>query len=371
MIIKEGTDAAQVTPAQIAELADAVELFRRQQKISRKQIATAIGYGHATISEFLAGKYKGDLGRIALNLQHWLIEEEQRAARPETTQFVWTNVALQIKSVANYCRDKRKISLVYGPDTSGIGKTIALRAIHQLLGPKLSSLATIDKVDANPTGLLKKLCRAVHVDDKGTNKVRFDRLVEKLRGRSHVLLIDQIHNLRFSKDDKPLYILADLYEAGGTPGSTGAQLWCGTADMVAYLERQRKRNADESLAQLRSRVFPCVDLMEMLTTGGSDGKGEPLVTVDQVIEMFARNKLRLTAAAARFLCTLINRPDTGGVRFAVQIFEYAAALAEMGDARSIDVPMLQSAMRHGITSARAEYIIHEVTDAPMRVAKAG
>lgn len=366
MIIKEGTDAADVTPQQISEVADAVELFRRQQRLTRKQIAAAIGYGHATISEFLAGKYKGDQAKIALNLQHWLIEEEQRAERPQTTQFVWTNVALQIKSVANYCRDKRKIALVYGPDSAGVGKTMSLRAIHELLGPKLSSLVTIDKVDANPTGLLRKLAAAMHMDSNGTNKIRFDRIVSALRGRSHLFLIDQIHNLRFAKDDKPLYILADLYDAG-----TGAQLWCGTADMVAYLERQRKRNADESLAQLRSRVFPCVDLMEMLTTGGADGRGEPLVTVDNVIEMFGKNKLRLTSAGARFLCGIINRPDTGGVRFAVQIVEYALVLAEMSDAKSIDVPLLQSAMRHGITTARAEYIMHEVEKSPLRIAKAG
>jgi DNA transposition AAA+ family ATPase len=105
-------------------------------------------------------------------------------------------------------------------------------------------LATIDKVDANPTGLLKKLLRAVRKDDNGSNAQRKDRLVEYLSGRQHLLIIDQAHNLRFSKDDKPFYILADLYDATGT-----AQLWCGTADLVNYLQRQQRRNGDESLAR--------------------------------------------------------------------------------------------------------------------------
>lgn len=366
MIIKEGTDASAVTPEQIEELASAIEIFRRAAKLTKKQIAEAVGYGQATITEFIAGKYKGDAGKVALSLQHWLIEAEERASRPETTEFTWTNVALQIKSVANYCRDKRTIGLVYGGDSAGIGKTTSLRAIHQLLGPKLSSLCTIDKVDANPSGLLRKLSNAMHMDCNGTNKARFDRLVGALRGRSHLFLIDQIHNLRFAKDDKPFYILTDLYDA-----TKAAQLWCGTTDMVAYLERQRKRNADESLAQIRRRIFPCVNLMDMLSSGGEDGKGEPLVSIDQVLEMFARNKLRLTRAAAQFICSLINTPDTGGVGFAVNIVEYATSLLEHTGIKSLDVGALKQAMRNGITDTRAQLIMHDVEEHTLRIAKVG
>lgn len=372
MTINEGTAPQDVTEEQIRQVADDVELFRRQTKgpdgriLSAKAIAAAIGYGNTVVSEFLNGKYRGNSGAVAIALQQWLIEEESRRERPETTQFVWTNVALQIKSVANYCLDYRKIGLVYGPDTAGVGKTTALRAIHQELGPRRSSLVTVDKVDANPTGLLKKICQAMHIEDRGTNKRRFDRIRDKLTGRSHLLLIDQIHNLRGATEDKPFYILTDLYDA-----TQAAQLWCGTADLVEYLNRQRKRVGDESLAQIRRRIFPCVDLMEMLATGGSDGRGQPLVDVGQVLEMFGRNKLKLTAAAARFLASLINRPDTGGVGLCVQIVEYATMLGEMSGAKSIDVPLLQQAMRHGITSVRAELILHDLEESPLRMSKTG
>lgn len=369
MTINEGTSPDKVTAEQIETVANDVELFRRDNKISKKQIAETVGYGHATISEFLAGKYQGSKGAVAIALQQWLIEEENRRARPATTQFVWTNVALQIKSVANYCLDYKTIGMVYGPDTAGVGKTTSLVAIHQQLGPRRSSLATIDKVDANPTGILVKLCQAMHVADHGSNRNKFERLVKELKGRSHLMLIDQIHNLRGSKDDKPFYILADLYDATKT-----AQLWCGTADLVEYLNRQRKKHGDESLAQIRRRIFPTVDLMEMLTSGGKDGRGEPLVDVQQVVDMFAKNKLKLTQAAARFLCSLINRPDTGGVGICVQLVEYATMLGEMrhsasGGNKSIDVPLLQAAMRHGITSVRADLILHDLEEHEERMTK--
>jgi DNA transposition AAA+ family ATPase len=365
-MISEGTDASAVTTEQIDIVRNDVEIFCRTHKITKKALAEAVGYGHATISEFLKAKYAGNNAQVALDLQNWLVEEEDRRSRPQTTQFTWTNVALQVKSVANYCLDYRKIGLVYGPDTAGIGKTTSLRAIHQELGPRRSSLATIDKVDANPTGVLMKLCQAMHVADHGTNKNRFERLKRELTGRSHLLLIDQIHNLRGAKDDRPFYILTDLYDATET-----AQLWCGTADLVAYLNRQRKRSGDESLAQVRRRIFPSVDLMEMLRSGGEDGRGQPLVTTDQVREMFAANKLKITSAAARFLASIINRPDTGGVGLCVQLIEYATMLADMGRMTSIDVPVIKAAMRHGITSHRAEHLVHDIEEAGERMAKVG
>lgn len=363
-MIAEGTDAAQVTAEQITQVAADVELFLRNHKIPGKAAAKAIGYSPGVVSEFLKGTYKGNGGQVAIDFENWLVEEEQRRARPQTTQFTWTNVAMEIKSVANYCLDYRTIGLVYGPDTSGIGKTTALQAIHQELGPRRSSLATIDKVDANPTGLLKKLCDAMHVDHGGTNKRRFDRLVSALTGRSHLLLIDQIHSLRGAKEDKPFYVLADLFDATKT-----AQLWCGTADLVTYLQRQQARNLDESLAQIRRRIFPCVDLMESLREGG--GGGDRLVTIEQIREMFAKNKLKLASAAARFLCELCNTPDSGAVGLCVRLVEYATMMADLRRATTIDLPILQEALRRGFSPRRADALLHRMEIEPARAAKVG
>jgi hypothetical protein len=209
-VIAEGTDAAGVTREQIAQVAADVDLFAKAHKLSRKVIARAVGYDSpGVISEFVAGKYAGNAAQLAIDLDGWLVEEEQRRSRPATTQFVWTNVAREIEATAYYCLDggnDRKIGLVCGPDTTGIGKTTALRAIHEQLGVRRSSLVTIDEVDSSPTGLLRKLCAAVHVNDSGSCRDRFARVVEQIKGKSHLLLVDQIQNLRWAREDKPLYI---------------------------------------------------------------------------------------------------------------------------------------------------------------------
>jgi DNA transposition AAA+ family ATPase len=366
-MIAQGTDADKVTEEQITGVAADVQLFINQHKIYSKDVARSLGYSPGVVSEFLKGTYAGNKAKVAIDLDEWLVEEEQRRSRPATTQFVWTQVAMQIKATASYALDKKTIALVYGPDTSGIGKTTALQAIHQEMGPRRSTLVTIDKVDANPTGLLTKICDAMRKDHTGSNRQKFARIVEHLTGRSHLLLIDQIHSLRGSKDDKPFYILADLFDATKT-----AQLWCGTADLDAYLQRRQKSNADESLAQIRRRIFPRVDLMEALRAEGGGG-GAMLVTVDQVREMFAKNKMKLVGHAARFLCELANQPDTGGIGICVQLVEFATVLAEHNRLPSIDLELIKKAMRIGFMNHKADLLLHRIEQSspPARAARAG
>jgi hypothetical protein len=368
-MIPEGKDPKDVSEQEIKDVAADVVIFCRAHKVNHLQLAKANGYSQTTISEFLSGKYKGNAGQVAIQLDDWLAAEEKRRAKPKTTQFVWTNVAQEIKSVAGYCFDppagaERKIGLVYGPDTSGVGKTTALKAIHQQLGPRRSSLVTIDKVDANPTGVLRKILISIGKSDSGSNHQRKERIIEYLKGRNHLLIIDQMHNLRFAKGDLPFYILTDLFDA--TKESAG-QLWCGTADLYKYLLKQQSRNADESLAQVRRRIFPIVDLMECLR-GGGDG-GDLLVTVEQVMEMFAKNKLRLTPSASRFLCSLSNLPDSGSVGLCVEVVEYATMLGDMRNSKSLDLPLLHEGLRRGFAPERSAFLIAEAQSFEQRIAK--
>lgn len=365
-MIPEGTEAAQVTAEQIAQVAQDVEVFIKANKIAVKTVAKAIGYSPSVVSEFLGGRYAGNKGQVAIDLEAWLVEEESRRQRPQTTTFTWTNVAQQIKSVAYYCLDYKKIGMIYGPETSGLGKTTTLRALYQEMGPRRSTLVTIDKVDSNPTGMLRKICQAMHIGDTGSTNACFNRICEHLEGRSHLLMVDQAHNMRFSTEDKPFYILADLFDRTET-----AQLWCGTSDLVGYLQRQQGKTLDEPLAQIRRRIFPCVDLMESVGAGG-DG-GEPLVSIENIREMFAKNKLRLTPAATRWLCQFIHIPNSGAIGMAVNIVEYATVDCEMHRIGMIDVQHLKSALRRGTKPDRAELILQRLDAAvsTQRIAAAG
>ena len=99
-MIAEGTEAPHVTAEQISAVADDVRLFLSTYKIKGKEVAKAIGRSETVVSEFINGKYAGNSAQVAIDLEAWLVEEEERRKRPATTQFVWTNVAQEIKAVA-------------------------------------------------------------------------------------------------------------------------------------------------------------------------------------------------------------------------------------------------------------------------------
>ena len=366
--IAEGTAPEQVTEEQIAQVAADVESFRRAYKIDSKTIAENRGYSESVISEFLKGKYPASGSRVAIDLDSWLVEETEKRSRASTTQFTRTNVAMLLKATANYCLDHQSIGLAYGPQTSGIGKSISLQAYYEELGPRRCALVRLDKVDASPTGLLKKIASAMKIDGPFSVLRKFNKIVDRLKGRSHILLVDQIHNLRFAKNDKPLYMLADLHDATKT-----AQLWTGTSDIVAYLDRQRMRNVDESLAQIRRRIFPCIDILEAVGPANG-GAGAALFTVEQIREVFAKNQLRITSAAARFLTKLCNTPDSGSLGLAERLVEYATMLAGTAAhcASEIDTPLLLLALRCCVSSARADLVIRDIEETPVTaVARAG
>lgn len=351
-MIPDGTVADHVTRDQIIAVAEAVTAFIAKYKIPQIDVAKKIGYQSASvITEFCSGRYKGSNGLISLLLQDWLIEEEQRRSKPAITQFVWTNVAKTILSTANYLIDADQsngghIGLIYGPETAGLGKTFALQAIaerfnHKQLRARRCSVATINKADRSTSGVLRAITDALGLPVGRTSALSVRRIIDFLKGRSHLLIIDQIQSLRGVKGDMPLYVLSDLADETKTP-----QLWCGTADMMSYLERMRVDSADESLAQITSRVFPQVDLMATIT--GPDGTGEPLISPEQVAEMFAKTSLRITTDGLQFLMLVANTPDSGCVRTCVKIVSYAIAFATLKGIKQINAAQLKQAMRSGL-----------------------
>ena len=235
-ILAEGTEPASVTAEQSRQVLAAVAEYRARAGLSVAQIGKAVGYARSTLYQVLSGKYSGDARQIIVDLDRWLEDEQKAAEAPRRTEFVWTQVAQEIKTVADAAIHLRTIGLVYGPDTSGIGKTMTLHALAK--EKPASLLVTIEKVQANTTGLLYAIAGALHISTGHPNRYLFERIKDILAGTPRLLMIDQIHNLCGALEDRPFYILADLYDATNAP-----QLWCGTSDIVAYLDRGQVRGA--------------------------------------------------------------------------------------------------------------------------------
>jgi hypothetical protein len=225
-------------------------------------------------------------------------------------------------------------------------------------------LVTVRKIDATATGIIWAIANALHIGGLASRRSRwlFQRVVETLAGTNRLLMIDQIHSLCGYPGDKPLYVLADLFDATGSP-----QLWCGTSDINLYLTRGQARGAD-SLAQIRRRIGCARDLCER-TRGDDGGPGEPLYTIDEIRQVFGRGQMRLTPDAVRYLCQLANTPDSGALGAAANLVAMATAINQ-STATTLTADMLRTA--HRMLVSRAKFTaVEQQMEAPARKVRAG
>lgn len=336
----EGTKPEAVTQETAAEVVKKVGAYRDRTGRTYASIARSIGVASSTLSAVLKGSYPGRWQEVILDLDRWLDGEVKHEAAPKPAEFVMTTVAQEIMTIADAACTLRTIGLVYGPDSSGIGKTITLRAIAaEKPGSLLITIAKPRSARSSPSGILRQIADAMHLKGaygSGIGSYLFEHIVEKLKDTPRLLMIDQIHSLcDVRPDDAPFFTLMDLYDATNSP-----QLWCGTRDIVAYLNR-RIGQGKETLAQIRRRICPQRDLMARTRGDG----GDPLYTLDEIRQVFAKNKIRLAPDAAQYLMRLANVPDSGALGMCVNLVRMATILVERKGATVLTAEHLRQAFR--------------------------
>jgi hypothetical protein len=192
-------------------------------------------------------------------------------------------------------------------------------------------------------------------------------------GTSRLLMIDQIHSLCHTKDDRAFFYLMDLYDATRSP-----QLWCGTTDIVAYFDRGQAKGR-ETLAQIRSRIGISRDLMQRTEgdrgsgggAAGAAGMGEPLYTVKEIRAIYGKGSMRLAPDAERYLLEVANLPDAGALRTCDNLVKMATKANELR-ATVLTADMLRAVHRL-LVNARAYGMLEQRLEdgRPTSMAKVG
>jgi len=334
-IIPDGILPEAVTDEMSAAVVQNILDYLGGTGMSRSALARAIGLSPTVIGLVLSLGYRGNQKQILIDLDLWLEQQIRRDAVPKTSSFVWTSVATEIKTVADVAGTLKTIGLVYGPESAGMGKTLALQAIAAARPGSI--LVTVEKVACTANGLVSAIAHAMKISPGGT-RYAWNLIKSQLTSSGRLLVVDQIHSLcRAHATDKPLYVLSDLFDATGAP-----QLWCGTSDIVAYLNR-RQANGEEPLTQIRRRIGIARDLCERARPGDG-GPGEPLYSLEEIRQVFARGKMRMTPDAVRYLWQLANTPDSGALGTCANLVAMATAINER-TATALTADMLKSAYR--------------------------
>jgi DNA transposition AAA+ family ATPase len=157
-----------------------------KKRISQAKAAQALGYSSGVISAYKSRTYNGAVKNLEDKIEAWLKREARRLEKVDIPT-AETSVMDQVRKAATIAQDDADIAVIVGGD-AGTGKTTALRRYEAE-----SHSAFLIEVDPSFTKnvLVTEIARALGVDVKGGMTVVIGRIVEALRERDAVLIIDE------------------------------------------------------------------------------------------------------------------------------------------------------------------------------------
>ena len=255
------------------------------RRISQTAAAKALDYSAAVVSAYKSRTCGGNVKAFEKAVEDWLKRVSRRVARIEVPT-AETGTLDSIRKAVTMARDDRDIAVIVGD--SGTGKTTALRAYaaenHGVI---------LIEVDASFTKnvLIAEIAKAAGVETKGSMTAVISRLVEALRGRDTVVLIDEADYLSDGSLELVRRVINDKAE-------TGVAL-CGLPRLKYKLENLRNDHQ-----QLTSRVGVLLEVKRL-------GKTDAVKIIEGVWRGLAKETveafIKTANGSARTLVKLISR----------------------------------------------------------------
>lgn len=178
------------------------------KKISQSKAAQALGYSSGVISAYKSRSYNGNVRTLEEKIEAWLKREARRLEKVEIPT-AETTVLDQVRRAASIAQDDADIAVIVGD--AGTGKTTALRRYEAE-----SHSAFLVEVDPSFTKnvLVTEIARTVGVDPKGGMTLVISRIIETLRERDAVLIIDEADYLSDSSLELVRRIINDKAKTG-------------------------------------------------------------------------------------------------------------------------------------------------------------
>jgi DNA transposition AAA+ family ATPase len=178
------------------------------RKISQSKAAQALGYSSGVVSAYKSRTYNGNVKAFEASVEAWLKREARRVSKIEVPT-AETTVLDSVRKAVMMAQDDADIAVIVGD--SGTGKTTALRTYAAE-----SHSAVLIEVDSSFTKnvLVTEIARAVGVESKGGMTAVIGRIVEALRGRDTVIMIDEADYLSDSSLELVRRIINDKAQTG-------------------------------------------------------------------------------------------------------------------------------------------------------------
>jgi len=204
---------------------------------SASAVANGIGRSPAALSQYLNFSYKGNVAKLEVAIESWLVRQAERQERNvrQQAEFLQTSIASKVFEIAEYCLLENEIGVVYSQ--AGLGKTWAVRQFN-----KQNPATILIEADLGYTAkvLFQELHKAIGFDGNGAIHSLFEDIVAKLRGSDRMIIVDEAENLPY----RALELLRRVYDKAGV-----GILLTGMPVLIGNLRGKRGE-----YAQLFSRV---------------------------------------------------------------------------------------------------------------------
>jgi len=296
-----------VTKDKQLKVAASLKGFMDDHKFSQRLIADKIGVSPAVISQFLAGKYKGDIDTLINKLVQLINTVSRKDKRIKNDPYIETTVAKRIAtlitSTESFSDDEGKIGVLIGD--GGHGKSHCLKYYAE--ANKNTILIELDSTMTS-TQIFSSIARALSIDSTGYLSAITMRIIETLRERNMIVMLDEASSLSVKQLDQLRQIIAVK--------SRCPLILAGNNDLLRTIMQPTTRMGYQSLDQFTSRMMAVVNLDQLAAT---KGKGGGCYTADDIRKLYQYGGIKLTNDAVRALKQICMTARSGRLRTCTHI----------------------------------------------------
>lgn len=271
-----------------------------QRAVTQADVSRGIGLSGSVVSQYLKGKYPGDVSSLERRLKEYLrsLESSERKALPEAPSYIKTPSGERVISALRHAQLIGTISVVYGG--AGLGKTCA---IEQYRANGLNVwVSTMTPAHKGVVSALEAVAESMNLHAIGGAKRIFDAIVKRGMKSQGLIVIDEAQHLSTEALDQ-LRSIPDATGVGmALVGNETIYSRMSNDKRAAYLDRLHSRVGRRVALKAASRD----DIDAVITAWGVvDGGAKRLL-----VQMAQRaGALRILSVALRLASMFAREAD--------------------------------------------------------------
>lgn len=290
----------QTGDAEVADVVVRVRNFMAEHNFRQAIVARMLGVSTSTVSKFLAGKYKSNLAKLVNKVINWMNSVARKKEGIKPKAFIETEIARRIATLIvqteAFSEEEGRIALIIGD--SGHGKSVCLKQYAEA-----NKNTLYIQLDATMSSLriFAEIAKRLHITSSGSLSEITRHLVEKLRSRNIIIMLDEASNLTVKQLNQLRQIIVIKARC--------PLILAGNADLLRTVIQPMTKHGYESLDQFTSRLMGVLNLDEL-----ASHKGGGLYSSEDIRKLYEYGGIRLTSGAIDTLKKICMTPRSGRLR---------------------------------------------------------